>query len=159
MDEFLYVRDADENFVPVKIEIATTNDLIDKLIVVTVGNDDYPSTQELIEHVQDRFCKAKAIAEAMRRSKTGNLLILPHIMRLELLSKKELEAKTICVQVTGSDNIYDLPEFQKQLKTAVGKDVVVLPAPLSIEEYKEVKAIKERIKLRKQRHGGGLKKA
>ncbi len=151
----LYIKDDDGKFVPVKIEVATTSDLVDKLIVVTVGNDEYPSTPELMEHVQDRFCRAKVIADAMKRSKTGNLLILPHIMKLELLSRQDLEAKTICVQVEAKDYVDHLPEIKKQLSGLSKKEVIILPAPLSIKEYEETKAIKERIQIRKQRHGGG----
>lgn len=155
MDD-LYFKDSDGSFVPVTLEVASSKDLADKLIVITVGNDDSPASIETLEYVQTRFLKSKVITEAMRRSKDANLLILPHIIKLELIQRRELDLKTVCVRLNTDDDIQNLQEIKDQLKEVIRKDVIILPVPLSLNEYKEFKAIKERVRIRKQRNGGGL---
>lgn len=155
MDD-LYIKNSDGSYVPVTLEVASSKDLADKLIVVTVGSDEEPATIETLEYVQKRFIQSKVIIEAMRRSKDANLLILPHIVKLELISRRELDAKTICVRLNTNDEIGNFPEIKEQLQSVIRKDVTILPVPLSLNEYKEIKAIKERVRIRKQRSGGGL---
>jgi hypothetical protein len=155
MDD-LYVKDDEGNYVPVTLEVASSRDLADKLIVVTVGSDEEPASIETLEYVQKRFIQSKVIIEAMKRSKDANLLILPHIIKLELISRRDLDTKTVCIRLNTDDDIQNLPELRDQLKDTIRKDVVILPAPLSLSEYKEVKAIKDRVRIRKQRNGGGL---
>lgn len=155
MDD-LYVKRNDGKYVPVSLEVASSKDLADKLIVVTVGSDDEPATMETLEHVQKRFIQSKVIAEAMKRSKHANLLILPHIVKLELISRREFDTKTVCVRLNTNDEIKDLPEIKEQIQDTIKKEVMILPAPLSLNDYRELKAIKERVRIRKQRHGGGL---
>lgn len=158
MIDDLYVKDANGKFIPIKVDILSVKDLEDKLMMVTVGSDAEPSTTEVLEYVHKRLISAGIIKEAMRKSKDANILIIPHIIKVELLTKKELDAKTLCVQVLKKDEVADFPEIQSIIRGLIRKDVVVLPAPVSLSEYKEIKAIKERIKIRKQRHGGGLNK-
>ena len=155
MDD-LYVKDSDGSFVPVTLEVASSRDLADKLIIVTVGNDEEPATIEALEYVHERFMGSKILVEAMKRSKTANLLILPHIIQVELISKRDLDTKTVCIRLNTDDDIQNLPELKDQIRETVRKEVIILPAPLSLGEYKEIKAIKERVRIRKQRSGGGL---
>lgn len=155
MDD-LYVKDQDGKYVPVTLEVASSRDLADKLIIVTVGNDADPASDETLEYISKRFLQSKVITEAMKRSKDANLLILPYIIQVELISRKELDAKTVCIRINKDDEIKNLPEIQDQIQDTIRKEVVILPAPLSVSEYKEIKAIKERVRIRKQRNGGGL---
>jgi len=152
----LYVKDDNGQYVPIKLELASPKDLENKLIVITVGNDEDPASSETIEYVQSYFKSSKGIIEAMRRSGAANLLILPHTIKLELISKDDLDTKAVCIRLTTDDQITDLPEIKSQVKQAIRKDVMILPVPISLKEYKEVKDIKERAQIRKQRHGGGL---
>lgn len=154
--EDLYMKNAEGKFIPVALEIASSRDLTDKLILVTVGNDDIPADEEFLEHVLRRFMQSDVLKEAMKRSKDANLLILPHIIKLELISKRDLDTKTVCIRLNSSDSLKDLPEIKDQLQDELKKEVVILPAPLSLNEYRELKAIKERVSIRKQRSGGGL---
>jgi len=156
MIDDLYVKDKEGNYVPITLDVVSSKDLTDKLIIVTVGSDDEPATDEMLEYVQHGFTKSKVIIEAMRRSREANLLILPHIIKLELISRRELDVKTICIRLNTDEEIKDLPEIKDQLQNAIRKEVIVLPVPISLNEYKEIKAIKERARIRKQRSGGGL---
>jgi len=155
MDD-LYVKDSDGSYVPIALEVASSRDLADKLIIITVGDDNEPASPETLEYVRERFVKSKIIIEAMKRSKDANLLILPHIIKVELISKRDMAEKTVCIRLDTDDEIQNFPEIKKQLKNTIRKDVVILPVPLSLSEYKEFKAIKERVRIRKHRSGGGL---
>lgn len=152
----LYIKDQDGKFIPVTLEVASPKDLADKLIIVTAGNDEEPASDETLEYISKRFLQSKVLKESMMRSKDANLLILPHIIRVELISRKELDSKTVCVRIDRNDEIKNLPELKTQIQDTIGKEVVIVPSPLSVKEYEEVKAIKERISIRKQRNGGGL---
>lgn len=158
MDE-LYVMDNKGSFIPIRFDVAAPKDLDNKLIVITVGSNNEPATNETLEYVQKYFKNSKSIIDSMRRSGSSNLLILPHTIKLELVSKEDIDKKTICVQIESSDDISNFEELKHQIKTSVRKDVVVLPSPISIKEYKEVKEIQQRLKIRKNRNGGGLNKA
>lgn len=154
MDD-LYVK-VNGEYVPVKLEVASSKDLADKLIVVTVGSDEEPSNIETLEYVQKRMLESKVLIEAMKRSKDANLLIIPHIIKVELISRRELDTKTVCVRINSTDDVSNVPELKEQIQDTIRKEVVILPVPLSLSEYNEVKAIKNRVKIRKQRNGGGL---
>jgi len=155
MDD-LYVKDQDGKYIPVTLEVVSSRDLADKLIIVTAGNDDMPVSDETLEYISKCFLQSKVITEAMKRSRDANLLILPHIIQVELISRKELDSKTVCIRINKDDDIKNLPELQTQIQDTIRKEVIILPAPLSVSEYKEIKAIKERVRIRKQRSGGGL---
>lgn len=152
----LYIKDVDGRFVPVTLDVASSKDLTDKLIIVTVGSDAEPASIDTLEYVQNRFKQAKVVIEAMKRSKDANLLIIPHTIQVELVSRKDLDTKTVCVRINAKDDIKNLPELKEQIQGNIGKEVVILPVPLSVNEYSEIKAIKERVRIRKQRSGGGL---
>ena len=151
----LYVKGNNENYIPVRLELVAPSDLANKLIVITVGDDKEEVTEYAMEQVRDVFANSEVINDAMRRSEAADLLILPSSIKLEILSKKELEAKTVCIQIDNKDKIDDLLELKVQIKKKLGKEAIILPLPISVKEYKEIKAIRERIKIRKERHGGG----
>lgn len=156
----LYIKKDDGKFIPIKLDVATSGDLTDKLIVITVGTEEHPSTDDMLEYVYKKFISSNVIINTMKNSKNSftNIFVLPHIIKIELLSKNELENKTVCVSVKNSDNIDSLPEIKSKISKAMKKEVTMVPSPLSIKEYEEVKTVMKRIKMRKQRHGGGLNK-
>ncbi len=151
----LYVKDDSGNYLPIRLEMASVSDLANKLILITVGSDNYDVSADGMEHIRESFIKSEIIIDAMRRSEAADILIIPHKIRFELLSKGELESKTVCIRVDKDDEVDDLSEIRAQIKKKIGKDAVILPSPISVKEYKEIKEIKERIQIRKSRHGGG----
>jgi hypothetical protein len=151
----LYIKDKNGNFVPIKLELVSQEDFANKMVLITVGNDKYDADTITLEHIRESFVKSEVIIDAMRRSISADLLIIPHSIKFELFSKDEIETKNVYIRVDKNDNIDNLPEIKAQIKKSTGKDANILPSTISIKEYKEIKAIKERTKIRKERYGGG----
>lgn len=152
----LYFKDKSGNYLPIRLDIAAGKELTEKLIVVTVGTNEEPCSSEALKYVQQCFMETEIIIDAAKHSDELNLLILPHTIQFQLISKEELETKAICVRLSKNDDLTDFPEIKEKLNMVVAKDIIELPAPLSLKEYKEVKSIVERARIRKQRYGGGL---
>lgn len=157
MNEF-YIKDNKNNYIPITIDVFDQKELEGSLIVVNAGNDNIPSTDEALDSIGECMKKSSTIIKAMKNSNETSILILPHIVRIELVSKRELDGKTICVIVDPKDDLTNSPEIRERLKILGGK-ISVIPAPITIKEYEEVKAIKERAAIRKSRSGGGLDKS
>ncbi len=152
----LYIKDQNNNYIPIRLELVSNKDLADNLIVITVGNDKYEATEQELQLIRDSFIKSEVIIDAMKRSVAADLLILPHIIQIELLSKKDMLIKTMAVKVEKADNIDNLPEIKDEIKKHAGKDPMILPSHITLSEYREIKVISDNIKIRKQRNGGGI---
>ena len=152
----IYMKDDNNKYILIKLDITSAKELEEKFIVVTVGSNEDPATNEALEYVQRRFLDSKIVIDAMKHSQAASLLILPHTIKIDLISKKDLENKTICIKIKTTDEIANLPEIANQIKGQLRKDVIILPAPISVKEYSEIKDIVARLRTKKQRGGGGL---
>lgn len=149
----LYIKDRHGDFVPVSFETVVTKDWEGKLIVLKVGSDDNPADAE----VEEQTLRGLEEADALGDLEDTSFLVTRHSLSFEILGNlKEIEEKHIAVSVTGSDNLSDLGDLQKRAKKQLrGKTrkVVILPAPLTVAEYKEVMDVKRRCDSRRSRRG------
>jgi hypothetical protein len=149
----LYIKNQHGDFIPVSFEIVVTKDWEGKLIVLKVGSDDNPADAE----VEEQTLRGLEEADALGDLEDTSFLVTRHSLTFEILGNlKEIEEKHIAVSVTGSDNLSDLGDLQKRAKKQLrGKTrkVVILPAPLTVGEYKEVMDVKRRCDSRRNRRG------
>jgi len=148
-----YIKNQNDQFVPVKIEQVVSRDWTGKLILVRVGSDEHPADDDELLEVNDNLDTATVIEMLPDTS----FLITSFAIQFDILGGlDELRKQHVAVRVTGNDDLSKLGGLQKhareQLRGAV-KKVVILPTPLTVEDYHEVMKIKERCDLRRSRRG------
>lgn len=151
MSDF-YVKSKDGQFIPLTLDFFPFKNK-DSLMIITVGNDKELATNELIEYVYKTIRASDLFSDLMRNS-NNNLLLLPNSIKAEILSKRELENKTICISLNKNDDLSNFPELLTKSFKDLG--VKIIPSPITLKEYQEVKQVQKRIDLKKRRSGGGL---
>lgn len=146
------MKDTNGNFIPCKIDVIPKN-LSEKIMVVIVGDDKNSPTEEFVEYVRKTFISSPLMKDIIKNSTNAHLLILPNSIKIELLSKNEFDNKEICLQLNNKDDVSHLPEIKIQLKNMINKVPHILPIPILLKEYEEIKKIKERSNIRRKRRG------
>lgn len=148
-----YIKTSEDNFVPVDFEQVFTKDWDNKMVWVRMGTDDLPATEDEMAMAQEMLDSATVL----ELIKNVSFVITSYALDFQILAGLEdLKRQTVAVRVTGDDDLSKLGGLQKnakdQLRESV-KKVVVLPAPITVDEYQEVMKIKRRCDLRKSRRG------
>lgn len=149
----LYTKGSNGSYVPVSFEKIISKDWGNKLIVVRVGNDNHPAEEKEI----DSTLKALEAADALDDLENSSFLVTLHEVTFEVLgSVKDISNQCVAVRVTAGDDLSKLGDLQKNAKEQLRgkvKKVAILPAPLTVTEYKEVMDIKRRCDTRRSRRG------
>jgi len=148
-----YVKGTKGDFLPVKLEQVFSRDWAGKIVIIKVGSDENPAPEEELDDVRNNLDNA-TVADMLPET---SFMITSYAMSFEVLgSTEELGKQTLAVRVTGGDDLSKLGVLQKDAREKLrgyAKKVVVLPTPLTVEEYHEVMEIKERCDLRRKRRG------
>jgi hypothetical protein len=153
MSSDFYTKNSDGKYIPINFKNIVTREWENKLIVVRIGSDECPASESEIEETLDSLNDA----DALESLENTSFLITMHSLSFEVLdSVKEVGEKCVVVKVTGDDDLSRLGNLQKnareQLRGKV-KKVIVMPTPLSVNEYKEIMDIKKRCDTRRGRRG------
>ena len=149
----LYVKNSKGEFKPISFKEVVPQNWDDKLIIVRVGSDENPANDNELDLIYESFNRA----EVLENLNNTSIILVPYTIDLEVLSSlKDIKDKCVSVRVTEYDDLSKLESLQKQAKSSLRnkvKKVVILPTPLTVDEYKEVMEIKKRCDIRKQRRG------
>ena len=152
MSEF-YIKDKNSKYIPIAFKQIVSKDWENKLIVVRIGTDENPANSDSEEQTLECLNDADALSDIEMTS----FLVTRHNVEFSVLNTlKEIGEKNITVQIMAADNLSDLDEFKKIVKKQLkgnAKKVVFLPAPITIDEYKEIIEIKRRCETRRSRRG------
>ena len=148
-----YTKDSKGDFVPVEFEQVLSKDWDNKMVVVRVGTDELPVTEEELISVTEGL----ADATVARFLDSTSFLVTAYALSFQVLgSTNEIKSQPVAIRITGADDLSKLGGLQKeardQLRGKVGK-VVVIPGPLTVGEYQDVMAVKQRCDLRRSRRG------
>lgn len=150
MAEF-YSKTKDGRYLPITFKEIITKDWENKLISVRIGSDEHPAKESEIGETLDGINDA----DALETLENTSFLVSLHNIEFEILgSLKEVGEKYISVKVTGGDDLSKLDSLQKEAKKQLRgktKKVVVLPTPITIDEYAEVRKIQQRLETRRNR--------
>lgn len=150
MSEF-YTKTKNGKYVPITFKKIITKDWENKLVAVRIGSDEYPANESEIEETLDSLNDA----DALEMLENTSFLISLHSLNFEVVgSAKEIGEKYVAISVTGSDDLSKLGSLQKQAKEQLRgktKKVVVLPSPITVEEYAKVKEVLKRLEVRRSR--------
>jgi len=148
-----FMKNKEGKYIPISFKQILTKEWENKLIVVRIGSDECPASDSEIEETLDSLNDA----DALESLENTSFLVTMHSLSFEVLENvKEVGKKCVAISVIGSDDLSKLGSLQKnareQLRGKTNK-VVVLPAPLSVDKYKEIMDIKQRCDNRRSRRG------
>jgi hypothetical protein len=145
----LYVKN-NGKFVPVKIDSVMSRDLNNNLVIVRVGSDEQVASLDDLDVTASSFAKANVLDDLDNVS----VIITPYQIKIDLVDEREVEEKVICVQITSGEDISALDETTKQVYKKLKKNysnVIVLPTPITLKEYRQVRDTLKRCEMRKKR--------
>ena len=150
MSEF-YTKTKSGKYIPITFKEIVTKDWENKLISVRIGSDEYPAEESEIEETLDGLSEADALDSLENTS----FLISLHSLDFEVIGNlKEISEKYIAIKVTGGDDLAKIGSLQKSAKEQLRgktKKVVVLPSPITVDEYAKVKEVLQRLEVRRSR--------
>jgi len=148
-----YIKNDKGDFVPVEFEQVFTREWDNKMVWVRMGTEDLPATEDEMAQAQEMLDSATVL----ELIKNVSFVITSYALDFKVLaSLDDLKSQVLAVRVTGDDDLSKLGGLQKNAKDQLRgstKKVVVLPAPITVDEYQEVMKIKRRCDLRKARRG------
>jgi len=146
----LYTKNNNGEFVPIEISKVINKDLNNHLVVVRVGSDEHPASMSDVDLTESSLGAATVLDDLDNIS----VIVTPYQIDVDLINDNELDTKTLCVQITGGEDAGLLDSAMKimyrRLKKNYG-DVVVLPSPLTLKDYRQVQDTLKRCKMRKSR--------
>lgn len=149
----LYMKNSKGEYYPVSFQKVMSSDWEKKIIIVRIGTDEHPAEDKDIDEMYDSLKNADALDDLEDTS----FLVTTYEIGFDVLgSAKEIENKCVAVRVEAGDDMSKLGVLQKKAKEQLRgktKKVIVMPAPLTVKEYKEVIDIKRRCDTRRNRRG------
>lgn len=148
-----YTKNSKGEYLPVEFEQVVSKDWNNQMVIVRVGSEGRPATDQELEETQENLDNAAVL----RTLPNTSFLITSYAIGFELLaSLDDLKHQCVAVKVTGDDDLSKLGGLQKSARDALrdkAKKVAVLPTPLSVQDYHEIMQIKRRCDLRRSRRG------
>ncbi len=152
----LYMKNNRGEYLPISIKQLDISSWANKVVHITLGSESVPSSEEE-ENQLYRSLNDSDLLEALG----ATLVITSYEINFEVLGDiKELNDKPILIRVNGNDSSklgFDeaLEKRAKKIlrEQGVGKKTVLMPSPLTVQEYKEVMEVKRRCDIRRERRG------
>lgn len=148
-----YIKNGKGEYIPVDFKQISIKDWENKLILVSIGKDGDQVPESEIEETAASINGANALMKLEGTS----FIITPYNLSFDVLgSLDEIGKQYISVRVAADDDLSKLGSLQKNAKEQLRgktKKVVVMPTPLTVEEYKEVMEVKQRCDTRRTRRG------
>lgn len=147
MSEF-YIKNEKDKFIPIKFSSVLARDLDGKLVIVRVGTDANPASESDMESTEESFRQADVITNI-----DVSLILTPYQIDIGAIKKEDIQDKHLYVQVTSGDNLSSLEALAKKIYNKLKSKFksVILPIPLTIKQYSQVKDILRRSQIRKDR--------
>jgi len=150
MSDF-YIKNKKGAFLPIELSTYINKDLEGKLVIVRVGSDEYPVSVETLDETEESFNRADVLNDL----EDVSIIITPYQIDIDIENKEDVDEKVLYMQITSGDDISSLTEMMKKMYKKLRNkfSTVVLPAPLKLKEYKQVREILKRCEIRRQRRG------
>lgn len=146
-----YTKTKSGEFVPITFKEIVTKGWDNKLISVRIGSDELPADESEIQETLEGLNEA----DALESLEGTSFLVSLYNVDFEVLDDvRNLKQKYILVQAKTGDNLTKLGSLQKNAKDQLRgkvKKTIVMPTPITLEEYAEVEEIRKRLKTRRLR--------
>lgn len=148
-----YIKNSSGEYIPVEFKSVSIKEWENKLILVSIGKEgDHVPESEI-----DETSNSINGADALMKLENTSFLIAPYNLNFEVLGNvEEIVKQYVSVRIKSDDDLGKLGSLQKRAKEQLrgkAKKVVIMPTPLTVEEYKEVMEIKQRCDTRRNRRG------
>lgn len=151
--ETLYKKTKNGDYIPVEFNQVLSKDWNNHLIWIKLGTELNPVSENVITEMYEALDNISVFEEL----NDTTFMVTSHNVDFSILANiDELKKKFVSIQISSSDDLTKLKNLQNQAKALLrqhAKKVVIMPVPLTIEEYQEVIEIKRRSSLRKKRRG------
>lgn len=152
----LYAKNKNGEYIPVSIKQLDISGWANKVVHISLGSENIPSTEDEEEALY-RALNDNDLLESLG----ATLIITRYEIDFEVLGDiSELEEKSILIRVDNNSSLglsFDesLEKKAKKLlrKQGVGKKSVVMPTPLTVQQYKDIMEVKRRCDIRRERRG------
>ena len=145
-----YIKNKKGEFVPIVLSSIINKDLNNRLVIVKVGDENHRATENDLDRTEESFAKAEVINDLDNVS----LIITPYQVNISVEDKSNMEDKNIYIQISSGDDITVLEEQSRKLYKKLKRNfenVVILPSPLKLKDYRQVKEVLKRCKIRRER--------
>jgi hypothetical protein len=146
----LYIKNKQNKFIPIGIDSVMSKDLNNKLVIVKVGSDTEQASLEDLDATASSFSQADVLDDINNVS----IIITPYQIEIDVVDQREVENKNICIQIKSGDDIGLLDDALRSLYRKIKNkhsNVTILPTPLKVKDYRQVKETLKRCKMRKKR--------
>lgn len=145
-----YIKNKEGKYLPIELKSIINKDLDNRLIIVRVGTDTHPASMADLDVTEESFMQANIINDL-----DVSVILTPYQIDVDTATKEEMEDKELYLQISSGDDIGMLEDcLRKMYKNIKRKqEVTVLPTPLKVRDYRKVKDILRRCKIRKDRRG------
>lgn len=147
-----YIKNKQGKFLPIDIKSIFGKDLNGKLVIVRVGTDEQSASTIDLDETEESFNRADVLNELDDVS----IVITPYQIDISVLPQKELEDKSIFLQITSGSDVGMLEEQIRKMynKLKNKHQIAVVPTPLKVGEYRKVQEILKRCEIRRERRSG-----
>ena len=144
-----YVKNKEGKYIPIELKSVLGKELDGHLVIVKVGTDSHQATIADLDMTEESF----ACADVLNDLNNVSVIITPYQIDVGTEEVGGLEDKYVYLQISNGGDIGMLEKHILDMYKRVKKkfDVVVLPSPLKIKDYRKVKDILKRSKIRKDR--------
>jgi len=145
-----YIKNKKGEFVPITLSSIINKDLNNRLVIVKVGDESHRATENDLDRTEESFSRAEVISDLDNVS----LIITPYQINISVEDKSNMDDKNIYIQISGGDDIGMLEEQTRKIYKKLKRNfdsVVILPSPLKLKDYKQVKDVLKRCKIKRER--------
>jgi len=145
-----YIKNKEGKYLQVELKSIINKDLDNRLIIVRVGTDEHPATMSDLDVTEESFMQADIINDL-----DVSVILTPYQIDVGVATKEEMEEKDLYLQISSGDDIGMLEDCIKKMYKSLKRksEVTILPTPLKVKDYRKVKDILRRCKIRKDRRG------
>lgn len=146
----LYIKNKKGKFVPIDISSVLGKDMNNKLVIIRVGSDEQPASMNDLDLTTSSFAKADVINDLDNVS----VIITPYQIDIDLADESSIGDKSLCVQIKSGDDLDALDDITRSIYNKLNKkysNITILPTPIKIKEYRQVKDTIKRCRMRKKR--------
>ena len=150
-----YIKNKQGKFLPIDVKSIFGKDLDGKLVIVRVGTDEHIASTNDLDETEESFNRADILNDLDDVS----IIITPYQIDVSVLPQKDLEEKSIFLQITSGSDIGMLEEQIRKMYSRLKNkhQMVVVPTPLKVSEYRKVQEILKRCEIRRERRSGKSK--
>ena len=144
-----YIKNKEGRYLPIELKSVLGKELDGHLVIVRVGTDNHPATVDDLDMTEESFAQA----DVLDKLNNISMIITPYQIDVGAEKLDGIEDKYIYLQISKGDDIGMLEKCMQDMYKQIKKkfDTIILPTPLKIKDYRKVKDILRRNKIRKDR--------